>query len=225
MKVFNNLKFVVLTNIFLLNYSFAKGIIRYKYFAETSRLEGSCGKIYSINTYTLTQNKVLLGLHRFDVSITYGAITNAEVGIKFNLNEQQDITKINKNITLISPYIKYKIIDSSFDLPINMAVGIYRTTMFMAVEKTFPEIYSTSTLLNFFLSFTEKQKFAYTLSVSKYTKWIEFIIDINPINNLYAVGSRALLTPDIKLNLFITDIKNISNLLFTNFVFGISIKI
>ncbi len=202
-----------------------KDILRYKYFAESLRLEGSCGKIYSINCWTLKKNKVLLGLHRFDVVINYGVLKNAEVGIKFNLKEQQDISKINQNITLIFPYVKYHIIDSKKNEPFDLSLGFYKTVGFLSVEKLLPEFFSTSFLTNFFLSFYEKQKFSYSFSISKYTKWVEFIIDINPVEELYATGVRTLLTPDIRLDLFFVDLKNVYNLVFYNFIFGLSIRI
>jgi len=209
----------------LVSYLFAETTIsRYKYFAECVRVEGSCGKFYSINTYILTQNKILFSIYRFDVSITYGATTNSEVGLKFNLNEQQNIIEFDKNITKISPYVKYKII-SSKDQPIDLAIGVYRTTPFVVVEKLLPEIYSTSILTNFFFSFTQQKKFKYSFAISKYTKWVEYIVDINPIEELYALGVRVLLMPDVKLGLFISDLKNLNNLLFYNFIFGISIKV
>ena len=224
----NIIKLIILLLSFLLikNISYTKEIVRYKYFAESTRLDGSCGKIYSINSYITKKNKVLLGLHRFDLSINYGATSNAEVGIKFNLNEQQDISKFfTQNIKLIYPYVKYKLIDSYENNPIDMALGFYKASFFIVLEKKFPEIYSTSFLTNFFLTFTEKQKFSYSLAFSKYTKWIEFILDLNFINKYYALGIRALLTPDIRLNLFITDLKNLKDILFYNFIFGICIKI
>ncbi len=199
-------------------------ISRYKYFAECARVEGSCGKFYSINTYILTQNKILFSIYRFDVSISYGATGNSEVGLKFNLNEQQNIMEFDKNITKISPYVKYKII-SSKDQPIDLAIGFYRTIPFVIVEKLLPEVYSTSILTNFFFSFTQQKKFKYSFAISKYTKWVEYIVDINPIEELYALGIRVLLMPDVKLGLFIYDLKNLNNVLFYNFIFGISIKV
>lgn len=206
--------------------SLGKEIKRYKYFAECARLEGATGKINTINSYTVAYNRVLLGLHRFDVSLNYGVTRNSEVGIKLNLNEQQDLTKISKNITLISPYVKYHIIDSfSNNNPVDVALGFYRTDAFVVVEKIMPEFYSTSVVVNFFLSFMGKEKYFYNISFSKYTKWAEYIVDISPIRSLYSFGIRALLTPDLRLSLFITDLKNLKNLLFYNFIFGISIKI
>ncbi|MFN3551328.1 MAG: hypothetical protein ACK4WJ_05940 [Endomicrobiia bacterium] len=203
----------------------SKEIFRYKYFAESLRLDGSCGKIYSINCWTLKKNKVLLGLHRFDIVINYGALNNAEVGIKFNLREQQEISKINENIALIFPYVKYHIIDSTKNDPFDLSLGVYKTSGFLCIEKIIPEFFSISLLTNFFLSFSEKQKFSYSFSISKYTKWVEFILDINPTEQLYATGVRALLTPDIRLDLFFVDLKNISDLIFYNFIFGVSIRI
>lgn len=205
-------------------YIFSKEITRYKYFAESLRLEGSCGKIYSISSWTLKKNKVLLGLHRFDVVVNYGVLENAEVGIKFNLNEQLDITKIEENITLISPYVKYHIIDSSKEGIIDFSLGIYKMSGFVAIEKLLPEFFETSILTNFFLSFSGKQKFSYSISFSKYTKWIEFIADIIPSDYLYSIGARVLLFPNINLDLFFVDLKNVSSLLFNNFIFGVSIK-
>ncbi len=222
-KVFNyTLPILILYNSLV---SAETKIIRYKYFAESVRLDGSCGKFYSFNTYILSKNKVLLGIYRFDVSLTYGATTSSEIGIKLNLNEQQNILEFDKNITKLSPYVKYKITSSLNGAPVDFAVGFYKTTPFVVIEKTLPEIYSTSILTNLFFTFTQKEKFEYSFAISKYTKWVEYIIDINPVNQLYALGARILLMPDIKLGLFISDIKNLSNILFYNFVFGITIKI
>ncbi len=225
-KKFIKLIFLCLGLFSFFNFGYSKGIVRYKYFVESARLDGSCGKIYSINSYVVKKNKVLLGLHRFDLSFNYGATSNAEVGIKFNLNDQQDVVNFfSKNIKLISPYAKYKLISSTDGNPVDMALGFYKTSVFVVLEKTFPEFYSTSLLVNFFLTFLERQKFSYSFSFSKYTKWVEFILDLNPIAQYYAVGARALLTPDIRLNLFLVDIKNLKNVLFYNFVFGICLKI
>jgi malate dehydrogenase (oxaloacetate-decarboxylating) len=210
----------------LFNYLFSSEttISRYKYFAECVRVEGSCGKFYSINTYVISQNKVLLGIYRFDVSITYGATTNSEVGIKFNLNEQQNVMEFEKNITKISPYVKYKII-SSKEQPMDFAVGFYKTTPFVSIEKILPQVFSTSILVNLFFSFIQQEKIKYSVAISKYTKWVEYMIDVNPIEELYALGVRILLMPDVKLGLFISDMKNLNNILFYNFIFGISIKV
>jgi len=204
---------------------FSKEILRYKYFAESLSLDGSCGKIYSINSWTAKKNKVLFGIHRFDVVINYGVLENTEVGIKFNLNEQRDLSRIEKNIELVSPYAKYHIIDSCKDEPIDISLGFYKTSGFIVIEKIMPEFFSTSLLVNLFLSFGEKQKFFYKYSISKYTKWVEFMVDINPYEECFSAGARTLLTPEVSLDLFFVDLKNISNLLFYNFVFGVSIKI
>lgn len=206
------------------SFIFGKEITRYKYFVESLCLDGSCGKIYSISSDILEQNKVLLGLHKFDVVINYAATLNSEVGIKFNLNEQQNVMEIDKNITKISPYVKYRVLNC-VDSPIGMSLGVYRTTMFVVAEKLLPEFYSVSILLNLMFSYLEKQKFYYNIAVSKYTKWLEFIIDLSLKRQMYSFGIRALLTPDVKLDLFMTDLKNLNNILFYNFVFGISIKI
>jgi len=218
-------KFILLFFV-LFNYLFSSEttISRYKYFAECVRVEGSCGKFYSINTYVLSQKKLLLGIYRFDVSITYGATTNSEVGIKFNLNEQQNVMEFGKNITKISPYVKYKII-SSKEQPIDFAVGFYKTTPFVSIEKILPQFFSTSILVNLFFSFIQQEKIKYSVAISKYTKWVEYMIDVNPIEELYALGVRILLMPDVKLGLFISDMKNLNNILFYNFIFGISIKV
>ena len=166
---------------------FSKEIVRYKYFAESLSLDGSCGKIYSINSWTTKKNRVLFGIHRFDVVINYGVLENTEVGIKFNLNEQRDVSKIEKNIELVSPYAKYHIINSSKNEPIDISLGFYKTSGFIVVEKIMPEFFSTSLLVNFFLSFGEKQKFLYKYSISKYTKWVEFILDINPYEECFRI--------------------------------------
>ncbi|MEN3014258.1 MAG: hypothetical protein ABDH23_06590 [Endomicrobiia bacterium] len=215
----------VLLFFIFISFCLSKEIKRYKYFAECARLEGSTGKICSINSYTVAHNRVLLGLHRFDVSLNYGVTKNSEIGIKLNLNEQQDITKIAKNITLISPYIKYHIISSFSNNPVDISLGFYRTEAFIVIEKILSDFYSTSIVVNFFLSFTGKEKYFYSIAFSKYTKWIEYIIDVNPVKNFYSFGIRALLMPDIRLSLFFIDFKNLKNLLFYNFVFGISVKV
>ncbi len=199
-------------------------IIRYKYFAESLRIDGGSGKIYSFNSYTLEQKKISLGLHRFDFVINYGATVNSEIGLKFNLYDLQDLSKISHNLNKISPYIKYHIIDSSYDNPFDLSLGIYRNCGFLVIEKLFPKFYSTSFVTNLFFSFFEQQKFFYTFAFSKYTKWVEIVVDSNIINEKYSIGARCLLTPEIKLDLFILDIKNLSNILFNNFIFGITIK-
>ncbi|MCX7957002.1 MAG: hypothetical protein N2643_03800 [Endomicrobia bacterium] len=203
---------------------YSKDIKRYKYFAECARLDGLTGKIYSINTNTTAFNKMLLSIYRFDLSLNYGITRNSEVGFKLNLNEQQDISKFSKNITYIFPYVKYHIISSYEKNPIDISLGFYRTNGFIVIEKIMPDFYATSFVLNLFLTFLEKEKFSYNMSFSKYTKWIEFIVDMNLSKNLYAVGIRGLLTPDIRLGLFLTDLKNLKNLLFYNFIFGISMR-
>ncbi|MCX7910939.1 MAG: hypothetical protein N2505_05095 [Endomicrobia bacterium] len=202
-----------------------KEIKRYKYFAECARIDGITGKIYTINSYTVSYKRVLFGLHRFDLSLNYGVLKNAEIGIKLNLNEQQDITKITKNITLISPYVKYHVINSSLNNPIDVSLGFYRTDAVIIVEKLLPDFFSTSFVVNFFLSFTKKEKYFYSFAFSKYTEWIEFIVDVNPYKEFYSLGIRALLIPDIRLSLFLIDLKNLKDLLFYNFIFGISVKI
>lgn len=226
-------KFIFLSvAVFLINTSFAKTItetkkeiVRYKYFAESSNFLGPCGKIYSINSMTVTKDKVLIGLHKYDVSLTYGALYNFEVGIKFNLEEQRDISQLDKNIEKISLYVKHRMISSFEGQPIDLTVGIYRSNFFLGIEKLIPEFYSISALCNLFFSFFGPKKFSYSFSISKYTKWTEFILDINPAENLSAFGARVLLTPEVKLDLFIRDLYNLKNVLFYNFVFGISIKV
>lgn len=224
------ISFVLINNVFSKTIEFAKKsstkeIVRYKYFTECCSLIGSCGKIYSINSTILSRNKVLIGIHRFDISVTYGVLTNSEVGIKFNLEEQRDISKFSKNIDKISPYVKYKIISSLNRQPIDLAVGIYRTNILLIIEKAMPELLSTSFLVNFFFSFFDSEKFMYSFSLSKYTKWTEFIADINPEEEKLSFGARVLLTPEVKLSLFMTDIINLKNVLFYNFVFGISVRV
>jgi hypothetical protein len=132
--------------------------------------------------------------------------------------------EFEKNITKISPYVKYKII-SSKEQPIDFAIGFYKTTPFVSIEKILPQVFSTSILVNLFFSFIQQEKIKYSVAISKYTKWVEYMIDVNPIEELYALGVRILLMPDVKLGLFISDMKNLSNILFYNFIFGISIKV
>ena len=61
--------------------------------------------------------------------------------------------------------------------------------------------------------------------LSKYTRWVEFIFDANITNEHYSVGGRYLLTPEIQLDLFFYNLTNITNILFDNFIFGITMKL
>ncbi len=219
-------KYILFLILFFTITSFIEArILRYKYFAESQRISGSCGKIYSVNTYTLDKNKFSLTLHRFDISANYGATENAEIGLAFNLQDLQDFSKLSNNLTKISPYVKYHIINSVKNYPFDLGIGIYRTSVIIVFEKLLPNLYATSLAVNLNFSLDTQQKFFYTFTVSKYTRWVELIFDSNITNEYYAIGSRYLLTPEIKLDLFFIDLKNITNILFDNFIFGITIKI
>jgi hypothetical protein len=199
-------------------------ILRYKYFAETQCMKGGSGKIYSMNSYTLEKNKLSFALHRFDMSFNYGATENAEVGLAFNLNELQNSSNFSEGIKKVSPFLKYHILNSSYESPFDLTIGFYQTNGIVVLEKLLPKIFVTSIATNLNFALDKQQKFSYTITLSKYTKWVEFIFDSDITNENYSFGTRYLLTPEIKLDLFVHDLKNITNILFDNFIFGITVK-
>lgn len=105
-----------------------------------------------------------------------------------------------------------------------MSLSFFNTSGIIVIQKLLPYLWSTSVLVNLNFSLEKEKKFFYTYSISKYTKWVEFIIDINATDEKYSFGLRPLLTPQIKLDLFFLDLKNMSNILFDSFIFGITIK-
>jgi hypothetical protein len=200
-------------------------IPRYRYFAEALRLGGGSGKIYSMNTHTLETGQLSIGVHRFDVTINYGATPNAEAGIHFSLYDMQDFSVPAQNISAITPYVKYHLIASRRGEPLDLSVGIHRASAVIMLEKSMPRLLAASVGCSLFFSLAEREKFVATVTASRYGRWLEFIVDADVTRARFAAGVRALLTPEIKLDLFLVDLTRVTDLLFTNFMFGVTARL
>ncbi|MFN3967083.1 MAG: hypothetical protein ACK4JE_05250, partial [Endomicrobiia bacterium] len=120
-------------------------------------------------------------------------------------------------------HVKYHILkqypeDNIFDF----AIGIHRKNFYFLLNRQFTNIFDTLLGTGIDVNLEEEKKLSYFFFLAKSTKYSYFMLDYKSNLKQTNLGWRVLLSPDVKLDLFLIHIEKIKNI-FDNFVFGLTI--
>ncbi len=199
----------------------------YPYFFDAQALHGGTGKIINPSTKTVTHKHFVLGIHRFDLSISYGLLPSSEIGLFFDLKE---VSKEKFDFKKIHFHSKYQFIQQESKY-LDFSVGWKKKHFYLTTAKFFPSLYRWGIIFGLQLPKEEKKIGVYPfITIFQAMKWSMFILDYNTNEQMNSsgrtacIGWRFLLSPRIKLDLFLVDLKKIKNINFNNFVFGLTIS-
>lgn len=220
---------VILT--FLILLIFSKSNVRAKdysiYLFDAQSLYGGTGQITLPSTQVVKVNKYSWGIHQFNIAASYGIIPNCEIGVFFDLNK---MGQINSTLDLwnwlkseqVMFQTKYQLLSQGI-YPIDLAAGIRGSEIYLAGSKKI--VYSLIPELGIFLrKENNEMKLGPFFSVSKVMPYSAFLFDYDYIRNECSLGWRFLLSPKIKFDFFLINIGLMKNLLFDNFVFGLTLS-
>ena len=203
---------------------YATAVENYEYFTQAQSLYGPTGNIQTFSPFVLPRNTWSFGLHRFITGINYGPMTNLETGINFDLHDMAALLSVDEEsfgakVKKIYFHAKYSLLKSQRN-GIDAAAGLQRETVYLAGGKHFASLMDTTLqagiagdgkTLNTFVALTQT------------TKWQQFLAEYSSRENRCNLGMRFVLSPEMKLDFFLTDITQLKNVFFDNFVFGITV--
>ncbi|MBN1621769.1 MAG: hypothetical protein JW871_04175 [Endomicrobiales bacterium] len=204
--------------------SIANAVENYKYFMEAQSLKGPTGNINTISTKTLSHKQWSMGLHRFFMGLNYGVLPNFETGLSFNLKDVTPLTSLDKDnvdrkMDEFSLHTKYQLLKEE-NYPLDITLAQRRDTFYLIAGKYFSQLWDSTLQGGIHL---EGDKLLTFFSFSQTKSSEQFIFDYEPKNNQYNLGWRFLLSPEMKLDFFLTDFTRIKNIFFDNFIFGITL--
>lgn len=196
----------------------------YKYFIEAQSLKGPTGYIYTYSPKTVPEKLWSFGLHRFEPGINYGALRNFEAGFGFNLKEMSPLFPVNQeNINRkrdeIFTHAKYRVLREK-EHPADFSVGYRKDELYFVAGKYLPNLENLT--FNAGVAW-ENKEFSSFFSLTYSLSWEQVILDFEPDKDRYNVGWRFLLSPEMKLDLFMADITHLDNIFIDNFIFGLTV--
>lgn len=200
-----------------INYLYAKDY--YPYFYDAQSLNGGSGKIINPSTRTVRYKNFALGIHHFQVSISYGVLPQSECGLFFDLKE---LSKENFNLRQIDFHAKHQFLNQQERYP-GLVLGWQENHAYVVSEKFFPLFYRWGLLLGFkFPKKNSKIKIYPFLTIYQTPRWSMFLFDYDSEKKTSNLGWRFLLAPKIKLDLFLTDLQKVKDI--NNFIFGLTLS-
>lgn len=203
---------------------FASENENYEYFIDAQSLNGPTGNIETFSTRVVPRGTWSFGLHRFMGGMNYGLFGNFETGIHTDIKKVTPYTAFDSDNTErkldeISFHTKYRLLKEG-EYPIDLSAGHYRDAFYLVCGKLFDRYEFTSVQGG--ISWSENDVnsfFALTQSLS----YQQAILEARPEADKYNFGFRFLLSPEMKLDLFLNDVSHMRNIFFDNFFFGLTI--
>jgi len=217
--------FFIITILCISNYCFSQKE-NFNYLINAQSLNGYTGNIITPSAYTTEYRKFSFGLHRFNIGVNYGIIKFCEIGINLDLKGLAPFTWENfeQNFSsTVALHAKYHIIRQyPEEKPFDFSAGFHRKNFYILLNRQFYEILDLVFETGLDLNLEEEKKLSYFLSLAKPTKYSYFILDYKSNLKQTNLGWRVLLSPDVKLDLFIIHVEKIKNI-FDNFIFGLTL--
>ncbi|MFH1368879.1 MAG: hypothetical protein ABII64_07120 [Elusimicrobiota bacterium] len=220
------MKKIILSAFFLVLSQNLSASENYQYFTEAQSLKGSTGYIHTFSTRVMPKNMVSFGLHRFICGINYGFFRDFEAGLNFNLKEISsmpafDQPNIERKMDEVFLTSKLRILREE-EHPLDVSLGTHRDTIYLAGGKFFRNFHSITAQGGVAWNRRETETF---FAITESLTWQQAILEFEPEKNICNLGWRFLLSPEMKLDLFLQDFTHISNVMFNNFIFGITIVV
>ena len=189
----------------------------FQYLANSQCLTGITGNLTAPSPHTVPRDTFSFGLHRFNIGINYGLDNYWETGVFFNLKEYEHFTS-----TSIAIHTKYHLIKQRAGEPFDFSAGAYNDSVYFVLGRQFEQLSDTVIESGVDISGSADGKFGYFVSLAKPTKFSYFILDYKSRTAQTNFGWRVLLSPDVKLDLFLINLDRIRNA-FDNFIFGLTL--
>ena len=163
-------------------------------------------------------------MHRFLTGINYGPMTNLETGIHFDLKDMASLLSVNEEsfgakLKKISFHAKYSLLKSR-QTGVDAAVGLQRETAYLSGAKHFASLMDTTLQAGITTDGNTLDAFA---AITQTTRWQQLLAEYSSRESRCNLGMRFVLSPEMKLDFFLTDITRLKNVFFDNFVFGLTV--
>ena len=197
----------------------------YEYFSKSQSLYGPTGNISSFSTKTLNRRQLCLGLHKFFIGIGYGIYEDVEIGLSWDLKQLTpllplDAASIERKKQEISFHSKLRMLKEERGDLFDLTLAQRRGAFYLIAGKLFE---SFKDLTFQYGVAAEGDRYESFFSLTRSLSYEQFICDYDPWEHRFNVGWRFLLSPEMKLDFFLTNCTEIKNIFFDNFVFGITI--
>lgn len=201
----------------------ATGQQNYPYFIRLQNLVGMTGTIFTPTAFILPESHYSFGLHQFNIGLAYGLSKKIEIGTNFDLRRlssftgdvPKDLEVKAEEISLTGRYRFY-----NFGLNGGLALVQYRDNTYLVASRYFSDFYSLTFSGGLVSQLWKRENPALFLSLTQTQSMEQFVLDYDGLADRWSFGWRFLLSPDVCLDLFMTDITHYQQL-FSNFIFGI----
>jgi hypothetical protein len=200
----------------------------YEYFERLQSLRCYTGGIINPNAGILDKRRISLGLNKFNVGVLWGITDGIETGVHFNLRDITPFTafdseNLDRKADEISFVSKVRLFDER-DYGFDLALGHRRSVVYWVLERYFPEFHDITLSGGLMVRYRDdpgsKTKVFFTLHQTQ--SGHRFIYDFDDSDSSQNIGGRFLLSPEVSLDLFLTDFARYNGF-FNNFYFGVSI--
>jgi hypothetical protein len=201
----------------------------YMYFTEAQSLNGYTGYIDNFSTKTVPERKISFGLHRFMAGVNYGFMKFAEAGLNTDLKNFTAMPSlsqenIDRKLDEVSLSLKYRVLREE-EHPLDVTIGSHRETFYAAAGKFFPALRQMRRVSVQGGISWNRRDFDTFITITESLDWQQTIFEFAPTKDIYSFGWRFLVSPEMKLDFFLKDFKHLNNILFNNFVFGMTIMV
>lgn len=180
------------------------------YFANASSLEGPTGYIHSPSPEVLNHKVYSIGVHKYILKGAYGISPNLEIGAIVEVEKWPPTPDLN---------IKYKFLQQSKPwrgYGVNLAAGLSRQEIYFSLGRQFVgEINIAGGL-----QFGGEKGLSPFMDITGIYRHVMWLIEYH--KEKCNLGCRILLSPRVKLDLFMIDLGELAKVGFDNFTFGVS---
>jgi hypothetical protein len=202
----------------------APAVENYPYFITAQSVAGPTGMIGTPSTTVVAPKTWSLGLHRFIVGVNYGVLPDAEIGLNFDLKgmsplfplDDDNISRKKQEISLDS---KIRLLKEEVH-PLDVSLGQRRGMIYLVAGKFFDSLWDTTIQTGCAWDDGNLSGF---YSISHTADQMQFLFDYEPFGNRCNLGWRFLASPEIKIDFFLLDITHVKNIIFDNFMFGLTL--
>ena len=189
-----------------------------KYFQDTMSIKGYTGYIITPACEVVMCRNYNIGVHKYNASFNYGLISHGEIGFTVKVDEIDMLKKMELNA-------KYKIFPFKENLDkFKLAVGVKKHTLYLVGRKHFSGFYHFGIQGGLNFNNLNDSQFQTRPFISFYKIIFKsmFVLDYDDCERQCNIGGHFLLSPKLKLDIFIINLnKKFTNVL-DNVVFGLS---
>ncbi|MFA5859171.1 MAG: YjbH domain-containing protein [Elusimicrobiota bacterium] len=197
------------------------------YFLNSQNLRGGTGQISNPSARVMQSSKLSFAAHKLESVVTYGVWPGLETGftIDFSTLTKVDWVRwdsVSQKLKAITLNIKYQLLTER-TFAFDVAIGVRGRESYIVASKLFNNIDSSVGFQ--FCQQDGNIRLLPMISVAAITGYSMFMADYDGLSNKMDLGWRFLLSPKIKFDVLLVDIGHVTDLLFGNLFFGVSLLV